>query len=211
MPLSKPYEVDVDAKHSTDPDTGPLDAETGPLYDETAEERYGGVSGAGAFFGWLVAISMTVLLAGIVSAGATAAGRILNVTQGQAEEQAETFGLASAVALVVILMIAYYSGGYVAGRMSRFNGGRQGMAVWALGLLMEIMAAVLVVVLGDRFGTTPSDAFQQALPSVPIHTDTLTVGAVATLAAVVLGTCMSAVAGGKTGQRYQAKIDRAVT
>ena len=210
MPLSKPYEVDDDAKHSTDPDTGHLYADTGPLQGETAEERYGGVSGAGAFFGCLVAIAMAVLLAGIVGAGATAAGRILNVSESQAEQQAETFGLAGAVALLVIWMIAYYTGGYVAGRMSRFNGGRQGVAVWVLGLFVTILVAVLVVVLGDHFGIQ-YDVFQRALPSVPIPSSTLTVDALATLVAVVLGTCMSAVLGGKAGLRYQAKIDLAAT
>ena len=34
-----------------------------------------------------------------------------------------------------------YGGGYVAGRMARFDGGRQGFRVWLLGLLVTIAAA----------------------------------------------------------------------
>ena len=203
MPLRKTYEDHDDAEEFR-PDPEPLYADTGPLHGETPQERYGGFSFAGAFFGWLVAIAMTVLLAGIAGAGATAASRTLNITPSQAEQQAETFGFASAMALLAILMIAYFTGGYVAGRMSRFDGGRQGRGVWLLGLLVTILVAVL----GARFGTQ-YDVFTRAdLASVPIPTDTLTVGGIVTLLAVVLGTRLSAASGGKTGQRYHAKIDR---
>ena len=180
--------------------------DTGPVYTETPHERYGGFTFSGAFFGWLVAIAMAVLLAGIVGAGATAAGTSLNVTQSQAQEQADTLGLAGAIALLVILMIAYFAGGYVAGRMSRFDGGRQGLGVWMLGLLVTILVAVLGAVFGTQY-----DIFQRVnLPSLPIPTNTLTVGGVITLVAIVLGTLMAAMVGGKAGQRYHTKIDRAV-
>jgi len=213
VPLRKPYE-DYDDADDVGPDTGRLDADagradrdTGTLVEDTPQERYGGFSFAGAFFGWLVAIALTVLLAGIVGAGATAAGRTLSLTRSQAEQQAETVGLASAVALLVSLFIAYFAGGYVAGRMSRFDGGRQGLGVWMLGLLVMILVAVL----GAVFGTTEYDVFQRVgLPSSPVATDTLTVGGVATLVAVVLGTLTFAILGGKAGQRYHAGIERAV-
>lgn len=180
--------------------------DTGPVYTETPHERYGGFTFAAAFYGWLVAVALTVLLAGIVGAGATAANTTLNVTQSEAEEQAGTLGLASAIALLVILLIAYFAGGYVAGRMSRFDGGRQGLGVWLLGLLVTILVAVLGAVFGTQY-----DVFQRInMPAVPITTNTLTVGGVVLLVAVVIGTLMFAMLGGKAGQRYHTKIDRAV-
>ncbi len=182
------------------------DPDTGPVYTEAPKERYGGFTFSAAFFGWLVAIALSVLLAGIVGAGATAAGTTLDVTQNQAEEQARTLGLAGAIALLVILMIGYFAGGYVAGRMSRFDGGRQGLGVWILGLLVTILVAVLGAIFGTQY-----DVFQRAnLPAVPIPTNTLTVGGVITLVAVVLGTLLASMVGGKAGQRYHAKIDRAI-
>lgn len=206
MPLSKPYEAYDDARHVGPDDTGPLYADTGPLYGETSQERYDRFNFAAAFFGWLVAIAMTVLLAGVLGVGATAAIRILHVTQSRAEQQAEAVGLAAAIALLVILMIAYFTGGYVAGRMSRSDGRRQGLGVWLLGLL-GLLVTILLAVLGPRFGTQ-YDVFAWAnLSSVPISTNTLTGGGIVTFIAVVLGTRMSAVAGGKAGQRYHAKID----
>jgi MFS family permease len=181
------------------------DPDTRPVYTETSHERYGGFTFAAAFYGWLVAVAMTVLLAGIVGAGATGAGYTLSITQSEAEEQAGTIGLASAIALLVILLIAYFAGGYVAGRMSRFDGGRQGLGVWLLGLLVAILVAVLGAVFGTQY-----DIFERVnLPSVPIPTNTLTVGGVVTLVAVVIGTLMAAMVGGKAGQRYHTKIDRA--
>ena len=41
-----------------------------------------------------------------------------------------TIGVGGAIAVLVVLMIAYYCGGYVAGRMARFDGLRQGVGVW---------------------------------------------------------------------------------
>jgi amino acid transporter len=192
--------------HEGHDDTVVHDRDTGPVYTEAPKERYGGFTFSAAFFGWLVAVALTVLLAGIVGVGATAAGTTLNVTQNQAEEQVRTLGLAGAIALLVILLIAYFAGGYVAGRMSRFDGGRQGLGVWMLGLLVTILVAVLGAVFGTQY-----DIFQQVnLPSAPIPTNTLTVGGVVALVAVLLGTLMAAMVGGKAGQRYHTKIDRAV-
>jgi hypothetical protein len=204
VPLRKLYDDDDEAEHFG-PDTGRLHTDTGPLYGETPQERHGGPSFAGAFFGWLVAIALTVLLAGIVGAGATAAGRNLNVAQSQAEQQAGTLGLVSAAALLVSMLIAYFAGGYVAGRMSRSDGGRQGLGVWLLGLLVM----TLVAVLGAVFGTDYDLFHRVGLPAVPVPTNTLTVGGVVTLAAAVLGTLMFAVLGGRAGQRYHAEVDRA--
>jgi MFS family permease len=181
-------------------------SDTGPVYTETTHERYGGFTFAAAFYGWLVAVALTVLLAGIVGAGATAANTTLNVTQSEAERQAGTLGLASAIALLVILLIAYFAGGYVAGRMSRFDGGRQGLGVWLLGLLVTILVAVLGAVFGTQY-----DIFQRVnLPATPVPTNTLTVGGIIPLVAVVVGTLLAAMLGGKAGQRYHTKIDRAV-
>ncbi|MDQ4085777.1 MAG: hypothetical protein M3165_08175 [Actinomycetota bacterium] len=181
------------------------DRDDGPVYRETAHERYGGFTFAAAFYGWLVAVALTVLLAGIAGAIATASGATLNVTQTEAQREAGTIGVASAIALLVILVIAYFAGGYVAGRMSRFDGGRQGLGVWILGLLVTILVAVLGAIFGSQY-----DVFQRAnLPSLPVPTETLTIGGVITLVAVVLGTMLMAILGGKAGQRYHTKIDRA--
>lgn len=176
-----------------------------PSYGETAHERYGGFTFAAAFFGWLVAVALTVLLLGIASAIATAAGVSMSLTPSDAQREAGTVGLAAAIILLVILMIAYFAGGYVAGRMSRFDGGRQGFGVWLIGLLVTILVAVLGAVFGSQY-----NIFERMnVPTVPVAGDTLTLGGIIALVAVVLGTLIAAVLGGKAGQRYHTKIDRA--
>ena len=49
---------------------------------------------------------------------------------------------------------------------------------------------------------------QLNLPRVPIDEGSLTTGGVIALVAVVLGTLLAAVVGGKAGTRYHRKIDK---
>ena len=98
---------------------------------DRAYEKFGGVNLGAALSGWLVAIGVAVLLTGIVGAVAAAIGDAKNITQSDAEREAGTVGVASAFVLLAVLVVGYYAGGYVAGRMSRFDGGRQGLAVGA--------------------------------------------------------------------------------
>src|SRR5690349_5086043 len=81
---------------------------------EVARERFGGMNWGSCFFGWLVAIGITIVLAGIVGAIATAVGYGNDVSQSDAEQQAGTIGIVAAVVLLLILFIGYYAGGYVA-------------------------------------------------------------------------------------------------
>lgn len=193
-------------KKSREHDDRDVDNEPGyRTYGETAHERYGGFTFAAAFFGWLVAIALTVLLAGIAGAIATATGSSLNFTPTDAQRQAGTVGIATAIALLVVLLIAYFAGGYVAGRMSRFDGGRQGLGVWLLGLLVTILVALLGAVFGTQY-----DIFARVnLPSIPVSANELTIGGIVALVVIVLGTLLAAMLGGKAGQRYHSKIDRA--
>lgn len=172
--------------------------------EERRREEYGGFNLGAAFFGWLVAIALTVLLASILGAIATALGNTLNFTQNDAQRQAGTVGISTAVALLVVLLVAYFAGGYVAGRMSRYDGGRQGMGVWLIGLLVTILVVLIGVTAGAQY-----DIFRRInLPSIPVPTDALATGGLIALAAVLLVTLLAAFVGGKTGERYHRKIDR---
>jgi hypothetical protein len=171
---------------------------------ETSRDRFGGVNVGAAFFGWLVAVALSVLLAGIVGAAAAAVGETLDLTRSDAEREAGALGLAAGIALLVVLMIGYYAGGYVSGRMSRFDGARQGWAVWLIGVVVAAFVALAGWIFGSEY-----DIFQRVdLPSVPLADDTLTAGGVILAAAVVLGTLLAALAGGKLGLRYHHKVDR---
>ena len=103
-----------------------------------------------------------------------------------------------------MLLVAYFAGGYVAGRMSRFDGPRQGAGVWVIGLLVTILLGIAGVLLGAEYNVLS----QLNLPRIPIDEGSLTTGGVIALVAVVLGTLLAAVAGGKAGTRYHRKIDK---
>lgn len=173
--------------------------------ENLARDRFGGVNGGAAFFGWLVAIAMTVLLMSIVGAIASGVGASTNFSQTDAEREARAVGLGAAIALVVVMTIAYYAGGYVAGRMSRFDGVRQGVAVWVLGLVITLLAVGLGWLFGDQYNILD----RVELPRLPIPTDTATVGGIITALALLIGTLLGAVAGGKVGHRYHDKVDQA--
>jgi len=167
-------------------------------------EEYGGVNWGAAFFGWLVAVGLGSLLVAILAAAGAAVGLTQNVTETDATTNAETIGLGGAIALLVVLMIAYYCGGYVAGRMSRFDGARQGLGAWILGVAVTILLALAAVILGSEYNVLS----QLNLPSLPVGESTMTTGGAIALAAVVLGTLLAAIVGGKAGERYHRKVDR---
>jgi hypothetical protein len=167
-------------------------------------EEFGGINWGAAFFGWLVAVGLGALLVAILAAAGAAVGLTQNVTTTDAKSNAETIGLGGAIALVVVLMIAYYAGGYVAGRMSRFDGARQGLGAWIFGVLVTLVLAAAGAILGSEYNVLD----QLNLPALPVGKDTMTTGGVIALIAVVVGSLLAAIVGGKAGERYHRKIDR---
>ena len=106
---------------------------------------------------------------------------------------------------MVVLALAYYCGGYVAGRMSRFDGGRQGFGVWLIGLIVTLLIGAAGAIFGSQY-----NVFNKLdLPRIPVDEGSLATGGAIALAAVVLGTLLAAVAGGKVGRRYHSRVDRA--
>ena len=106
--------------------------------------------------------------------------------------------------LLLVLAIAYYAGGYVAGRMSRFDGPRQGLGVWLVGLIVTVVLAVAGAVLGSKYNVLS----QLKLPRIPVDEGSLTTGGLIALLAIVVVTALAAIAGGKQGTHYHRKIDR---
>jgi hypothetical protein len=170
---------------------------------EVDDPAYRGFKFGAAFFGWLVAISMTVLLAGVAGAIATGVEFVVNFTRAEAEQRAGTLGIAAAVILVLTVSLAFYTGGYVAGRLARFDGARQGFGVWMFALIITVVAAGVVAL-----ANTQDDVVGRIdLPNVPLSDSTLTTGAISTAVALVLLTLLAALLGGTTGRRYHDKID----
>jgi hypothetical protein len=164
-------------------------------------EQYGGLNWGAAFFGWLVAVGLGALVVGLLAAAGAAVGMI----ESDAEASAESIGIGGAIALLAVLAVAYCCGGYVAGRMSRFDGARQGLAAWLIGVVVTIALAVAGALLGDEYNVLE----QLDLPALPVGDAEFATGGAIALAAVVVATLLAAVMGGKAGERYHRKVDRA--
>ena len=138
----------------------------------------------------------------------SAAGAAIGLTQHEPVARPRATparsGIVGGIVLLAILLIAYYAGGYVAGRMSRFDGPRQGLGVWLIGLIVTVVLAVAGVLLGAKYNVLS----QLNLPRIPVDEGSLTTGGLIALVAIVVGTLLASMAGGKQGTHYHRKIDR---
>jgi len=184
---------------------GTATAETMRTVRARQREEYGGINWGAAFFGWLVAVGVAVLLTGILAAAGAAIGLTEPSAASQAQSEPETVSLAGAIALLVVLAIAYYCGGYVAGRMSRFDGARQGIGAWIIGLVVTIAIAVLAIVLGSEYNVVE----RANLPRLPVGDESLTTGGAIASLVLLAGTLLFSALGGIAGARYHRKVDRA--
>jgi len=188
------------------------DGDTGAAEFRAEERRrFGGVKIGSAFFGWLTAMGMSVLLTALVAAAGAgiglASGTDANALANQASQNIQSVGVAGGIALAVILLIAYFCGGYVAGRMARFNGIRQGVAVWVWAIVIALILAGIGAIAGSKFNVLGS---LNILPRVPLDEGALTTGGIIALVIALLIPLVGAILGGLAGMRYHRRIDRAV-
>ena len=118
-----PLAIDQDAKNGPRPDLdGPHDG-TKVVHDSSSrrsvftreKDEFGGVKVGLAFFGWLTATGTAVMLTALVAAAGTAVGVATNTDAStvttQAAQDPKTVSIVGAVALLVVLFVAFYCGG----------------------------------------------------------------------------------------------------
>lgn len=169
-----------------------------------------GINWGAAFFGWIAAVGLAVILTSFVAAVGAAVG----VTQGattvdQAATQIQnqdpqTVGIVGVVLLVVIAFVSYYAGGYVAARMSRFDGARQGFAVWLWAILVAVVVAIVAAVAGARFDVLST---LNSFPRWPVAQGNVTGTGIVALLLLLAITLLGAVIGGAAGMRYHRKLE----
>ncbi len=171
--------------------------------EERQRERFGGLNWGASVFGWLVTGSVGAIVSGLVAA----AVYTLGLGPGLASDAAAGPQVATVVVLATVLFVlglSYYAGGYVAGRMSRFDGGRQGLGVWLVGLVTAGLALGLGILTGARLDLVQTVDLPTTVPS-----ERPGIWVAATGAALLIGSLLAAVAGGKVGCRYHRKVDDA--
>jgi hypothetical protein len=168
-------------------------------------DRFGGIQWGSDFFGWLCAIGLASILTALLVAAGVALG--LSTSDATNANTAQQIGLGGGIALLVVLAIAWFCGGYVAGRMARFDGARQGIGVW----LWTILAALIVAAIAAIGGSSYDIYAQLNLPRLAVGDNTLTAGGAIAGAAAIIVTLLFAVVGGKAGERYHRRVDRLAT
>jgi hypothetical protein len=172
------------------------------LRREQRREFGGRIQWEAVFFGLLAAIGLAASLVAMVLGGLVAAGvTSFREDAGTLVDHVMTAGGAIPVA---ILALAYLAGGYVAARMARFDGWRQGLGVWLLSALMLIAVAVAAWIAGGELDPTKSIS----LPSNPIDTGPLSRSGWAILLVALLVPLVLAIAGGVLGERFHRAVDR---
>ncbi|TDX08850.1 hypothetical protein [Kribbella sp. VKM Ac-2566] len=182
------------AERDPDPDNDEDDADQGVVDQWRADE---GVSFGVAFFGWLVAGGIVVLLLASVGAAGTLIGweRLAGW---------EWVYVTAWIVVVVSLGIGAFSGGYAGGRMVPAHGGRQGLDVW----LLSWCATALIVGLGYIADREYDLVARIDWTSLPIAETDRMAAALVGLAAILLVTLVSAVVGGAAGSRCSARLSR---
>ena len=173
------------------------------------KEQFGGMKVGSAFFGWLAATGMAVLLTALLAAAGTAVGLASNTSLNDAVNQVAsngTAGLVGIIVLLVILFVSYYSGGYVAGRMARFSGAKQGFMVWVWALIAAVVVALLGLIAGQRYDIL---ANLNSFPRIPVNEGQQTAASIVAAVVVALIALVGAVLGGLAGMHYHRKVDKA--
>lgn len=161
-----------------------------------AHQRYGGLDVGASIAGALAALGVTVLLGGILG-GIGTIGYQLDLERGTDELSAG--GLAGGL---VTLLVAFLIGGWVAGRIARYDGGRNGLmtAVWFI--LVAAVLAGLGAWLDERYNVFEQLQVPQWFSENATTTAAIISGVVA--AVVMLG---AGFLGGSIGSRYHTRAD----
>lgn len=158
-----------------------------------ARSRFGGVDPTAILAGTMAAIGTLLLLSSL----AGALGRI-GYEQGTGRDELSTAGL---VAGLVVLGLSLLFGGYVAGRVARYEGKRNGLLTGVLFALLSALVAGLA---------SQSDRVRDLdLPRF-LDTGTLTVAAIASAVTALIVTLGAATLGGRFGAAYHRRVDDAL-
>jgi hypothetical protein len=183
-------------------------------YFEAAEERedrlrdmYGGVDWLASFLGFVFAI-----VAGVVFS--VIAGLVL-APLGFSVELGGEIGAAAVTGLVlvgILVFLTYFFGGYVAGRLARFDGGRNGAMLLLWSGVTVLVLALVNAILASFLPSTISDEINnfiqnQLLSTIGSLSQLGVVGVVVFVGALLLA-LLGGFLGGRLGSRYHAEIDR---
>jgi hypothetical protein len=184
-------------------------------YFEAAEERedrlrdmYGGIDWLASFLGLVFAIVLGAVFSAVAGLVLVPFGITPDLSGGQIGASVIT-GLAL---LGVLIFLTFFFGGYVAGRLARFDGGRNGAMVLVWMFIVVLILVLAAVILSGflpagmaEIVATPVDRILSTAGNLVGAGVVGLVTAVAALLIALLGGSL----GGRMGSRYHTEIDRA--
>ncbi|WP_067499623.1 hypothetical protein [Actinoplanes sp. TFC3] len=170
------------------------------------KDRFGGIKWGSAFFGWLTATGTAVILTAVLVAAGATVGIATGADSSDAQNNAKTIGIAGGLTLLAVILVAYFCGGYVAGRMARFSGVKQGIAVWIWAIVIAVIVAVAGAALGDKYDLLDRIG---GFPRLPIGGGNVTTGSVVAVIIALIAALVGAILGGLAGMRYHRRVDQA--
>lgn len=166
------------------------------------QERFGGIQLDAVFFGWLTTIGMVILLSVLTGVSGAVAGVAERTDLARALETPATNrnnGLIGGIIMLAVLTLSYFAGGYVAGRMARSKGLKQGFAVWLWAFAGSAIQIILILALRLDQDYESLQQLNALLPLLPQPMDGFVRGkwiaVPAGLAAALVGACLGGLAG----------------
>jgi len=193
------------------PSEATIEPYAGDYYPEEAVERreehlreiYGGVDWLASFIGCV----FTVVCGAVLLPLASIVLVLLNFTLDLEERGVDAITITGLVIIGLALFLSSLFGGYVAGRLARFDGGRNGAAtvLWAI-LLSVILLFFGNFLPGNLFELLQEFVQNSVLPTIGSLTELGLAGA-AIIVGVLLVALLGGFSGGRFGNRYHTRID----
>ena len=167
-------------------------------------EVYGGFDWLASFIGCVIALVSGGVLLGICAAVLVPLGFTLDL-------QNPGLGAAAITGLVVVgiaLFVSFLFGGYVAGRLARYDGGRNGVMTVAWAFVLTLLVVTIGSFLPGPFFEVVQEFVQNnVLPAIGGLTEIGLVGAGILLGALLLEV-LGGFVGGRLGNRYHTRINQ---
>ena len=182
-------------------------------YFEAAEERedrlrdmYGGVDWLASFLGFVFAIVLGAVFSAVAGLVLVPFGITPDLSGGRIGASVIT-GLAL---LGVLIFLTFFFGGYVAGRLARFDGGRNGAMVLVWMFIVVVILSLAAAIFSGFLPAGMAGGIANLVDRLVSTADNLAgVVGLVTAAAALLLALLGGTLGGRMGSRYHTEIDRA--
>lgn len=169
-------------------------------------QRYGKSDLLASVVGMFAGLGTLVFLGALIAAGAGGIDYQLNIiTEEGALDEASLIGM---IVAAIVIFASFIVGGFAAGRMSRYNGGMNGLGAGLWLILLVAVFAALGAFVGDEY-----NAFNRSdLPNwfAQIDVEDRTAMAAISSAVLVVATLVGGYIGGRLGETYHTRVDAAL-